>query len=578
MGATYRILARRIASTALVLLLAFAPLESATAESHGPPWLRIQSTQVEPSVFEGYAKVSFQVSAISLEGVFFDNITGKNAWSLMVGKKKQKLPYIAGQFHALSDEVAIAIVIDTSPDFADVLPAIKESVAAFINSLPAKRSQVAMIHFDDRVHGSKRVRSPKRALTKLGRLEANLDPGDKLLLDAVERGRRAVYRAKPLTKGATLRKLIIVISDGRDVEYPNPRTYRKIAKKASKNKIPIHTVAYAPDGNRLPLRGLAELSKRSEGTFRFNRIKSSFKSHFAQLGNEVSNQYVITFYVPAKDIKGKKLGLFTSVKDMTSTTQERVQKPKCGDQSCDGGYCVSGACIERSANSGRGIVGWILLIGGIALGGLVALIILGFILTKLSNRSARPPAEYPPGAMPGTHDAPVDDAPPGPHRVAAQGPVGGYGQQPPPGRVAPTGAHGQVAPQMPHTGQQQRIQPTGAHGATSRQSSHRPPGQAYRAPVPVLLIIEGPYQGQRIPLQHGFKIGKTPDCQLNLSSDRAVSSHHAHIEMDTRGTCTLVDERSTNGTYINGVRTTKKQLSHGMLIQIGSAKMRFLAQ
>ncbi len=89
-------------------------------------------------------------------------------------------------------------------------------------------------------------------------------------------------------------------------------------------------------------------------------------------------------------------------------------------------------------------------------------------------------------------------------------------------------------------------------------------------------MIEGPYQGQRVPLHHGFKIGKAPDCQMSLANDSHASGHHAHIDMDARGTCTLVDDRSTNGTFINGVRTMNKQLSHGMLIQVGSTKMRFL--
>jgi pSer/pThr/pTyr-binding forkhead associated (FHA) protein len=92
-------------------------------------------------------------------------------------------------------------------------------------------------------------------------------------------------------------------------------------------------------------------------------------------------------------------------------------------------------------------------------------------------------------------------------------------------------------------------------------------------------VLNGPLEGRRLPLHHGFTIGKAPGSHLDLSSDNTASTHHAHVIMDTGGNCTLVDLHSTNGSYINGVRVTgDMRLTHGMLIRLGSTDVRFLEQ
>ena len=577
-----------------VMLTAISLPVTASAESkpYEAPWLRIEQLDARRSVVENYAQLTFHATAVNLQGVFLKDIVGKQAWTLTIGKQKKKLPYIAGQFHALPDELAIAIVIDTSAEFGDILPTIQQETVKFIEGLPKKRTQVAIIGFDDKVHGSKRVRSTSRAISAVQKLYAYEDPADKRLLDAIKRAQRALDRAKPQTEGAKIRGLIVVVSDGRDETYPRPEKYRKIAKKAKRAGYPIHTIAWAPDGNRLPLRGLGELSRRSGGTFRFAYIKNGFAGHYKQLSTEILDRYTVTFFVPEKDIKGKRVGLLASAKDLSSTEQIRVTKLDCGGKdACEGGhYCAVDRCVTKQRDAGRGILGWILLIGGIVVGGLIALVLLGFIISAIGRRrSQAPPPDFPPDG----EFQPPPEEPEGPQRVVGMGPgmhlgqagpqggrapsAGGHPGMPPTGsqqvlptgsqRVLPTGAHGA----MPPTGSQ-RVLPTGAHGAAGRGAAPAP------GPRPVLLILEGPYQNQRIPLHNGFTIGKAPDCHLTLANDNFASGHHARVILDTRGTCTLVDQGSTNGTYINGVRVTQKQLSHGMLVGIGSMKARFLTQ
>ena len=551
---------------------------SAPGKSTVQPGLRIERLDAVPSVIKGYARLTFHATAITLQGAFRSDITGKQAWALTIGKKTKKLPYIAGQFHALPDELAIALVIDTSAEFADVLDNIKKETTKFIEALPKKRTQIALIGFDNEVRGNKRVRPLSRSLGALGRLYTNSDPGDKLLVQAVKRANRALAKAKPLVEGNRVRKLILVISDGRDASYPNPVGYRKVAKKAARGDIPIHTIGYAPDSNRLTLRGLGELSKLTGGTFRYAYTKNGFGRHFKQLLAEVNDRYTVTFLVREKDIKNKKVGLLATGSKLKSGTQVRLSKLACGKNSCSvGEYCVEDKCVERNLDGGRGILGWLLLIGGIVVGGLIAIILLGFILARITRgrEQAPPPEGLPEGVMePGAsmqmgaqQSGHMPAAGPGGQPGASNHQMPAVGQ---PQRIQPTGAHGPV-----NTGQQ-RVLPTGNHPPVAQ----RPPSTNQRqAPRPSLLVIEGPLKGQRIPLFNGFTMGKSPDCHMKLLGDNYASGHHARIMVDDRGTCTLADLGSTNGTYINGVRMTgQRQLQHGMLVGVGATKARYLTQ
>lgn len=548
-----------------------SPAQPAQAESPVQPGLRVERLDAGPSIIDGYARLTFHATAVTLQGAFMSDITGKQAWALTIGKKTRKLPYIAGQFHALPDELAIGIVIDTSVEFSEVLGNIQTQAAALIEALPKKRTQVSIVGFATEAKGSKRVLSVNRAQSALKRLYADTDPGDKLLLYAVKRAHRAVSRAKPLVEGNQVRRLIVVISDGRDATYPNPAEYRKIAKKAARDGIPIHTIGFAPDGNRLPLRGLGELSKRTSGTFRFAYTKSGFKRHFGQLLAEINDRYTVTFFVRKKDIKNKKVGLLATTRDIASTEQTRLNKLTCGKDSCSGtSYCADDKCVTRNLDEGRGVLGWILLIGGILVGVFFALVLIGFIISRISARRQEQPA--PEVVAGGDADGSMQfDAQQG-------GPAaGGSNYQMPaagPQRIQPSGAH-------PAQAGAQRVMPSGSHAPVG----HRPPSMNQpsmnQAPAgrPSLLVIEGPLQGKRIPLFNGFTIGKAPDCHMALSGDNYASSHHARIVVDTRGTCTLTDLGSTNGTFINGNRMLgQTQLQHGMLVGIGATKARFLAQ
>ena len=67
-------------------------------------------------------------------------------------------------------------------------------------------------------------------------------------------------------------------------------------------------------------------------------------------------------------------------------------------------------CLQYKADGGRGVLGWVLLIGGILVGGFIALGVIGFFITKAQQR-AHPPAQ--PGLMPAGMQLPVGMQPPG---------------------------------------------------------------------------------------------------------------------------------------------------------------------
>jgi type II secretory pathway pseudopilin PulG len=231
----------------------------------------------------------------------------------------------------------------------------------------------------------------------------------------------------------------------------------------------------------------------------------------------------------------------------------------CGTNRCDDNeYCAEGVCTARKKDSGRGILGWLLLIVAVIVGILVLLVAIGALLRRRERRSAGNAALAAIAAQQADAEAAASS-----HQIVAHDAYGNPVQAPHPGRTtghAPAPA-ARVQPQG-------RVQP--------QVGGHAP--AAHAASAPTLYVVKGDRQGQRLPIHHGYTIGKAPDCHLVLANDGFASGHHAQILMDTAGGCTLVDKGSTNGTFVNGVRTANMRLQHGMLIRVGATELRFMAQ
>jgi len=111
-------------------------------------------------------------------------------------------------------------------------------------------------------------------------------------------------------------------------------------------------------------------------------------------------------------------------------------------------------------------------------------------------------------------------------------------------------------------------------GAVSIQSGHAtPPPQSAFAGIRMVLS-NGDY-GEFVPLEaHELTIGRASDNNLVLKGDQ-VSSHHARILQTSHG-YVIEDLQSTNGTLVDGERTTQKRLSGGEKIEIGRSVFLFV--
>jgi pSer/pThr/pTyr-binding forkhead associated (FHA) protein len=103
----------------------------------------------------------------------------------------------------------------------------------------------------------------------------------------------------------------------------------------------------------------------------------------------------------------------------------------------------------------------------------------------------------------------------------------------------------------------------------TRQSS---PQQEAHEGRPYLMIIGGARVGELLPLTGARTlVGRSPEAQIRLGDD-GVSRAHAEILLDD-GRVRVRDLGSTNGTFLNGVRTDARDLHDGDKLSIGEATL-----
>jgi hypothetical protein len=505
----------------LVALLVLSSTARAQEESRPSYRAVVDRVELEPASITGQ-RLRVYLSALSLAGQRLD-LTDPKSIRLFIGSGEKQLPYALGTYDATGGDTVIVVLVQVSQDMNDALPTITDALDRDLLAALGEHAQVAILPYGDTV-GAGKLEKVKVARGKLGGVSSDGSAGDPAMLEAVEHGLALLRKAESDPAGKTLRKVIILIGDGRDVNGDRDRI-TAAGKRAAKEGVRIHAIAYSPEDVRRPLLALGELAKRSMGTFRWpgrghKPTSDSWDEAFKQLREEIVKQYVITYFVGADDdIAGKKLHIVTAGRtEVTSNEVKIPDTPGCNGAACDSGYCAADGCIAMTSGHGRGFFGWLLIIVGGALGAIVVLGVIGYFMTKRQQRLAQMPPVAPSVAPP----------------VSPQLP-----QMP------------QMAPQMP-------LMPQG-----------RPP--------PALLVMTGPLAGQRVMLRNGFLIGKQPGCDLVID-DGFTSSQHAQIGLDPHGNCRLYDRGSTNGTFINGVPVRESVLEHGAMIRIGSTELRFLAQ
>jgi hypothetical protein len=89
-----------------------------------------------------------------------------------------------------------------------------------------------------------------------------------------------------------------------------------------------------------------------------------------------------------------------------------------------------------------------------------------------------------------------------------------------------------------------------------------------------LIGYEGAIAGQVFPLsKKETTIGRGEDRDI-VVPDSAVSRRHCKIVLEDDGYY-IVDEGSTNGTFVSGMRVAREKLKNGDIIQVGESKFRF---
>lgn len=113
---------------------------------------------------------------------------------------------------------------------------------------------------------------------------------------------------------------------------------------------------------------------------------------------------------------------------------------------------------------------------------------------------------------------------------------------------------------------------TGACACTLDASA----GAVLAGGAPRLVGMQGPYAGHIFDLTVGSStLGRDAGNTIALTEDGTSSRRHSRIERENES-CSIVDEGSSNGTFVNSARITGPHtLQPGDEIQIGSTKFRY---
>jgi pSer/pThr/pTyr-binding forkhead associated (FHA) protein len=98
--------------------------------------------------------------------------------------------------------------------------------------------------------------------------------------------------------------------------------------------------------------------------------------------------------------------------------------------------------------------------------------------------------------------------------------------------------------------------------------------EALPARAALLIVRSGPTAGARYLLDTDVTtVGRHPDADI-FFDDVTVSRRHAEITR-TGSAFDLVDQRSLNGTYVNGERVDRAVLDNGAEVRIGKFRLTF---
>lgn len=120
--------------------------------------------------------------------------------------------------------------------------------------------------------------------------------------------------------------------------------------------------------------------------------------------------------------------------------------------------------------------------------------------------------------------------------------------------------------------------PAAAVAATAPVVAGAAATAAARTDTPRLVGVGGAVSGESFPLTASagpLTVGRDAGNSLALTQDTTISRRHARFEPEGGG-WVVVDEGSSNGTFVNGMRVSGRQpLRPGDEIQVGASRLRF---
>ncbi|HUR27824.1 MAG TPA: FHA domain-containing protein [Planctomycetota bacterium] len=91
-----------------------------------------------------------------------------------------------------------------------------------------------------------------------------------------------------------------------------------------------------------------------------------------------------------------------------------------------------------------------------------------------------------------------------------------------------------------------------------------------------LFVLSGPDVGRSFEIRDGATLGRAPDRAV-VMRDKSISRHHAHFE-HAGGVWAIVDDGSTNGFLVDGVRSQRAELANLREFLVGEVLVRLRTQ
>jgi hypothetical protein len=343
---------RRLSWFAPVIALALA----VTADASKP---RLRLERIDASSFEADSTVRVFASVVELEGAI-DDARAAPTFVLKMNGKTIGRPEKSQQFQGAGEPLDLVLIVESSALYGPkkiVVPppappqkgkrdkSVKQPkapkgkgnklVAPLVKQVVPAGEEPPLDKVKDAVHGlleglTPRVRvlfidygadltqhvpfRPAAAVEPdLDELSPDGDAGDLALSRAITAA--IVQLNKPRDDGKVARRLIVVISDGLNSQMDR-KTFKALGDTAAKAHVPIHTIAFSPTDERGPLLNLGEVSKRSNGTFRWAKTAEDLRAQIETLSDELNKQYVLTYKIDVRSLEGRTFEL--QCEDLTS--------------------------------------------------------------------------------------------------------------------------------------------------------------------------------------------------------------------------------------------------------------------